>query len=236
MRRYLFSALMIVLLLSGCGAPAEPVTPLLPAEPPPVSVMPEVPAEVAPIPLPEPEPTPVPEPAPEEFVAVTDYIPGIYTELRYASDNNFTHQVIYSFSDAYLAVRHRAEAGSRPEITGNSRIFSADLGRLPSRFRPVQGFGRSAPIPPMWQTRRRAIPPTTGAIPWTSRWSLWMANPWKCPRILTTSPPWRTGITATSARKPPPMPGCWRRPDRPQVQALFRRVVHYSDTASYPWW
>ena len=89
MRRYLFLALIAVLLLSRCGAPAAPVPPL-PAD----SVTPETPTE------PEPQPEPVPEP--EDFVSVTDWIPGIHTELRYATDNNFTHQVIYSFSDAYL--------------------------------------------------------------------------------------------------------------------------------------
>lgn len=94
MRRYLFPALMAALLLSGCGTSTEPVTPPLPAEPPAVSVTPEAPAETKPL--------PEPEPAPADLVAVVDYIPGIYTELRYASDNNFTGQAIYDFSDAYL--------------------------------------------------------------------------------------------------------------------------------------
>ena len=44
----------------------------------------------------------VPEPAPEDFVRVLDYIPGMYQELKYATDQNFTGQVIYDFSDAYL--------------------------------------------------------------------------------------------------------------------------------------
>ena len=90
MLRYLFPALMVALLLSGCGTSTEPVTPPLPAD----SVTPETPAE------PEPQPEPVPEP--EDFVSVTDWIPGIHTELRYATDNNFTGQAIYDFSDAYL--------------------------------------------------------------------------------------------------------------------------------------
>ena len=47
------------------------------------------------------EPKP-PEPAPEDFVRVLDYIPGMYQELKYATDQNFTGQIIYNFSDAYL--------------------------------------------------------------------------------------------------------------------------------------
>lgn len=126
MRRYLFLALIAVLLLSRCGAPAAPVPPL-PAD----SVTPEAPAEAKP--LSEPEPAPVPEPAPADLVAVVDYIPGIYTELRYASDNNFTHQVIYSFSDAYLrygTVQKLASAQESLETAGYSLLIW-------DAFRPV---------------------------------------------------------------------------------------------------
>ena len=137
MRRYLFSALMIVLLLSRCGAPAAPVPPL-PAESPSVSVTPEAPPEAEPAPLPEPEPAPVPEPAPEELVAVTDYIPGIYTDLRYASDNNFTHQVIYSFSDAYLrygTVQKLASAQESLEAAGYSLLIWDAFRPVSAQFR-----------------------------------------------------------------------------------------------------
>ena len=64
---------------------------------------------------------------------MADYIPGIYTELRYASDNNFTHQVIYSFSDAYLrygTVQKLASAQEALETAGYSLLIW-------DAFRPV---------------------------------------------------------------------------------------------------
>ncbi|MEY8428120.1 M15 family metallopeptidase [Lachnospiraceae bacterium 46-15] len=41
-------------------------------------------------------------PEKDVFVRVQDYIPEIFVELRYASAENFTGNVVYSFSDAYL--------------------------------------------------------------------------------------------------------------------------------------
>jgi len=42
------------------------------------------------------------EPADEEFVRIKEYIPDAVIELRYASENNFTGQQIYDFTDAWL--------------------------------------------------------------------------------------------------------------------------------------
>ena len=53
----------------------------------------------------DPEPAQEPlvqEPADEEFVRITDYIPDAMIDLRYATENNFTSQIIYDFEDAWL--------------------------------------------------------------------------------------------------------------------------------------
>lgn len=42
------------------------------------------------------------EPIDEDFVLVTEYIPDIYVDLKYATTDNFTGQIIYDFEDVYL--------------------------------------------------------------------------------------------------------------------------------------
>ena len=42
------------------------------------------------------------EPADEDFVRVRDYIPDIVVDLHYATENNFTGQRIYDFTEAWL--------------------------------------------------------------------------------------------------------------------------------------
>lgn len=42
------------------------------------------------------------EPEDDEYVLVNKYIPDIYVELMYATDNNFTGVRIYGFTDAYF--------------------------------------------------------------------------------------------------------------------------------------
>lgn len=49
-----------------------------------------------------PQPIKQPEPGDEDFVNVIRYIPDIIIDLRYSSENNFTSQQIYDFSDVWL--------------------------------------------------------------------------------------------------------------------------------------
>ncbi|MEY8387286.1 M15 family metallopeptidase [Oscillospiraceae bacterium 38-13] len=91
--------LALMVLLSACAAlPAEEESPP-PVEP---EVLPEVSPEPPEEAVPEPLPEPLPELPDEEFACVTDYIPGIVVELRYATQDNFTGCRIYDFSGAWL--------------------------------------------------------------------------------------------------------------------------------------
>lgn len=111
--------LLLPLLCAACHASA-PEAPSYPAPVP--EPAPESKPEPAPTPVPEPEPMPVPEPEPdpepaaEAFVRITDYLPEVRIDLRYAAADNFTGQVIYDFDDAYLrygTVQKLSEAQAR---------------------------------------------------------------------------------------------------------------------------
>lgn len=46
--------------------------------------------------------TQLPEPDDADFVRIRDYIPDIVVDLKYATEDNFTGQVIYGFAEPYL--------------------------------------------------------------------------------------------------------------------------------------
>lgn len=71
-----------------------------PPEPPQETV--DTPAEPDIPVVPAPEPEPEPEPAEDALVDVCTYLPGVYADLRYATENNFTGQVIYDFTQPQL--------------------------------------------------------------------------------------------------------------------------------------
>ena len=100
-------AVVLLLLLSACAptvAPPSPPTaetvdtfaqPVAPASKPPEGDDVQQPEPPAP-------PTPVRPKDGQEFVRVRDYIPDIVVDLRYATADNFTGTVIYSYDDAWL--------------------------------------------------------------------------------------------------------------------------------------
>ena len=87
--------LAVFLLFCGCKkAPVEteaPTSETVPTQTAPPETLPPATIENT-----------LPVPAPEDFVRVLDYIPSARQELLYATDRNFTGQVIYDFTDAYL--------------------------------------------------------------------------------------------------------------------------------------
>lgn len=93
--------LLLVLLLTGCRQ-QETVLPET-TIPGPEETTAETTLTMAVPTEPETEPTLPPEPEKDDvFVRVLDYIPEASQELKYATEQNFTGQVIYPFADAYL--------------------------------------------------------------------------------------------------------------------------------------
>jgi len=83
--------------------------------------------------------TPVPTPVsavPERgeiFVCVSDYIPSIVVELKYATTGNITSEVIYNFTDAYL----RYGTVKKLEAVQNELIKLGYCLKIWDAFRPV---------------------------------------------------------------------------------------------------
>ena len=102
MRSFLPLALALSLFLSGCGQRTAAPPPLMspPAGEP--APLPEPPPLPEPEPVPEPVPPPDPPPSSADFVPAADFVPGVRVDLKYAGEDNFTGQVIYDFTEAYL--------------------------------------------------------------------------------------------------------------------------------------
>lgn len=95
MKTRIFVLILALLLLTACADPAPATTEAtqrqIPAE---TAAETTVPAET--------EEKTVPVPQDMVFVVVQDYIPDISVDLKYATEDNFTGQIIYDFTNAYL--------------------------------------------------------------------------------------------------------------------------------------
>lgn len=105
MKRGVLLILLLALLLSGCyewlptletGSTEESSFASTPESTSPTDVSTSVPTESFA------ESVPLPVPADTDFVLIRDYIPHVRVELAYATDENFTGQIIYNFTQAYL--------------------------------------------------------------------------------------------------------------------------------------
>lgn len=137
MRRFAWVlAALLCLAAAGCGGQRE--------TPPPLDRMEETaPAEQEDAPEPaleleQPSVTePPPEPAAEAFVPVADYIPDIRVDLRYATADNFTGEVIYPFTDAYLrygTVKKLAAAQESLQAQGYGLLVWDAFRPVPAQF------------------------------------------------------------------------------------------------------
>lgn len=126
--------ILTLLMLAGCGRQNAPVYETTVA-----ATEMTVPATTVAGPAqPETEPTEtetlpsiLPEPESDEiFVRVLDYIPTASQELMYATEQNFTGQVIYDFTDSYL----------RWGTVKKLRLVSEDLAEMGLYFKIWDGF------------------------------------------------------------------------------------------------
>lgn len=133
-------AVLTLALLAGCAHSGHP-SPSgdIPAAGAPAPVTASVPVS-EPTPSPEPEPVdsetarPEETPAPEELVRIADYIPDIYVELRYASEDNFTGAVVYDFDEAYLRYGTVMKLAAAQEALSQAGLSL----KIWDAFRPVQ--------------------------------------------------------------------------------------------------
>ena len=98
--------LAFVLILTGCGSRMPEET-----TPPETSPVIQSPSSTEKEPIPEDVTIPAQQqrilpllenPVDTDFVPVRDYLPDVVTDLKYATTDNFTEKVIYSFSECYL--------------------------------------------------------------------------------------------------------------------------------------
>ena len=129
--RRLLAVLLAALILTGCASSPAPTT--IPTETTAATEIPETTQETVPETVPASEPPAFSEPEDGVFVRVTDYIPDIAVDLRYATAHNFTHAPVYAFTDAFLrygTVKKLAEVQDLLREAGYSlKIWDA--------FRPV---------------------------------------------------------------------------------------------------
>lgn len=93
-----YAVLCLLLALAGCG-PKRPHAETQPQEMTIQTVAVTLPTTTETLWT---EPESLPEPADDAFVKIADYIPSASQELFYATEQNFTGQVIYTFEEAYL--------------------------------------------------------------------------------------------------------------------------------------
>ena len=89
--------LLVALLLTGCTQQSIEIS-----EPAVETTLPVTEAEPAADPEQKPKAGSLPIPDSRILVAVEDYLPTVPVELKYATSDNFTGQVIYSFDECYL--------------------------------------------------------------------------------------------------------------------------------------
>ena len=134
MKRCAAFLILFVLLLAGCGIEEVDITNMPPATAA-ASAAPSL--EPAATPESTPSETPLPDLPADEMVKLVDIIPDIYTDLRYATDDNFTGGVIYDSPEVYLrysTVQKLARVQERLNAQGYSLCIWDGWRSVPAQF------------------------------------------------------------------------------------------------------
>ena len=106
MKKQKLAILLLMMCMAGCAAVAQPQASSLPETLPAVSTESTAattePQETAQAETETQQMILQPEPGDGDFVKVAAYIPDLVVDLRYATEENFTNQQIYEFTDAWL--------------------------------------------------------------------------------------------------------------------------------------
>lgn len=126
MRRLAAAALALCVLLSGCGVSQVDIT----SQPSPSAyTSPSTEAQYT--------PSPSPSPNADDLVRAVDIIPNLYTDVRYAADNNFTGAAIYDSAEVYLryaTAEKLARVQERLNAQGHSLCIWDGWRSLPAQF------------------------------------------------------------------------------------------------------
>lgn len=107
MKRYAALFTLLVLLLAGCGIEEVDITNM-----PPATAAASAAPSLEPAATPESTPfeTPLPDLPADEMVKLVDIIPDIYTDLRYATEDNFIRRGHIRLSGSLPALFHGTKA------------------------------------------------------------------------------------------------------------------------------
>lgn len=209
-RMLLILAFLFLLSLTGCAASRVVVSE--PVETAAARVTEEVETTVAttvPVTVPATGETTAAALEDRDFVNLTDVIPGLAVELRYAGEDNFTGQKIYDFEDAYLRFGTAKKLAAAAAELAEQGLYL----KIWDGFRPVEA---QFYLWEVWPDPNFVSDPTVGFSSHSrgNTVDLTLVNALgeeaEMPSGFDDFSPWPTGTIPAAVMLPRKMPGCFK--------------------------